>query len=72
MALPLVDVSKFKVSEEVHAYFSAEAHVSGRHINELIRDALEGFVATRLHVAKVADLKLKAKGLPGILGDSGR
>ena len=69
MSAPLVDVSKFKVTEETHAYFSAESFVAGQNINELMRDVLEKYVATRLHVAKVTDAKLKSKGLPGILGD---
>lgn len=62
MSLPLIDIGKVKVSEEAHSYLSAEAQITQRDIVAIARAVLEEYARTRIHVANLAEAKLRAKG----------
>ena len=70
MSLPLHDVGSVKISEAAHSYLSARATQKHTTLVALIRELVEEYVASELHVFSVAYQTHKSKELGAILGDA--
>lgn len=70
MSLPLHDVGSVKVSEVAHSYLSARATQKHTTVVALVRELVEEYVTSELHVFTVAEQTHKSKELGAILGDS--
>lgn len=70
MSLPLHDVGSVKVSEIAHSYLSARATQKHSTVVALIRDLVEDYVTSELHVFSVADENHMTKQLGKISGNN--
>lgn len=53
MAADLVDLKRLKITADTRAWLTAEAHVSGRSAQDIVRDVLHAKAQEKIHAAKV-------------------
>ena len=70
MSIPLHDAGSVKISETAHSYLKARADQKHTTVVALIRDLVEDYVSSELHVFSVADQLHESKQLGKITGDS--
>lgn len=70
MSIPLHDVGSVKISEAAHSYLAARAAQKNITVVAMVRELVEEYVTTELHIFSVAGETHRSKQLGEILGDS--
>jgi hypothetical protein len=70
MSLDLTDLKRLKITAETAAWLRAEAHVTGRSPQEILRDAVHDIALQKIHAAKVLANLAPAQGHAGDAGGS--
>ena len=63
MAVDLKDIGKVKVTEETHAWLTAESMFTRRPMAEIVRDVLHDVVVRDLERGRLVEAQLKAQGI---------
>lgn len=53
MSVDLLDLKRLKITPETRAWLTAEAHVSGRSAQDILRDVLHAKATEKIHAANV-------------------